>query len=243
MKKRGLFLLSSVAGVFVVLPLVSGGCSGDNGGNTSSSGADSGGSTSSSGGHSDASSSSSSSGGHDASSSTSSSGGDASSSSSGGDASSSGGHDASSSGGDASSSGGDASSSSGGDASSSSGGDASSSSGGDAGCVNLTVHNFASWCNVSIAGGTFTNVEPDVVCVTPGTITLVEEPLNGTFTVGLFHGTSGDTGSGDPGTCTGTGTSEQCTTTVVVGSAAKCVWVCCPFASNGTGCNVANQCP
>ncbi len=40
------------------------------------------------------------------------------------------------------------------------------------------------------------------VCVAAGTVTLVASPLSSAFEIGptTWHGTSGDTGSGDPGT-------------------------------------------
>ena len=109
--------------------------------------------------------------------------------------------------------------------------------------MNLTVHNYKSWCGVSINGSaTFPTTDPQTVCVTPGTIALIEEPASNIFEVGLFYGTTGDTGAGDPGTCTGTGSTEKCSTSVVVGSTPKCVFVCCPFTS-GSGCaGVTNPC-
>jgi len=109
--------------------------------------------------------------------------------------------------------------------------------------VNLTVHNYKNWCSVSVAGGTFSTTDPQSACVTPGTIALIEMPASSAFEVGLFYGTTGDHGSGDPGTCTGTGTTEQCSTSVAVGASAACVFVCCPF-KGGSGCaGVTNPCP
>jgi len=96
---------------------------------------------------------------------------------------------------------------------------------------------------VSIAGGTFTADDPKTVCVTPGTIPLTEEPASTSFEVGLFYGTTGDHGAGDPGTCTGSGVTETCGTSVVVGSTPACVFVCCPF-TGGSGCaGITNPCP
>jgi hypothetical protein len=115
----------------------------------------------------------------------------------------------------------------------------------EAGCVNLTVNNYASWCSISVAGGTSTAAASQSVCVPPGTVTLVATPASMYFEIGPapWHLTSGDTGSGDPGTQVGTGTSETSTTTVVLTSGSKCVWACCPFTS-GTGCSgVPDPCP
>ena len=85
------------------------------------------------------------------------------------------------------------------------------------------------------------------MCVAAGTVNLVASPLDATFEIGptTWHGTSGDTGSGDPGTLAmvDAGVSATSSTTVAVSTGSKCVWACCPFA-NGTGCTgLANQCP
>lgn len=108
------------------------------------------------------------------------------------------------------------------------------------------MHNYLSWCSISVAGGSYSVTNPQTVCLPPGTVTLVATPASMYFEIGPapWHLTSGDTGSGDPGTQVGTGTSETSTATVVLssGSAGKCVWACCPF-TNGTGCNVVDQCP
>jgi hypothetical protein len=62
----------------------------------------------------------------------------------------------------------------------------------------------------------------------------------------MWHHVDGTTGDvGIPGTQTGSGSAALSTTMVTVGSAAKCVWVCCPF-TNGTGCDpaaIGDQCP
>ena len=59
----------------------------------------------------------------------------------------------------------------------------------------------------------------------------------------MWHHTSGDTGTGEPGTVTGTGAATQSAAMVTVGATATCAWVCCPFVG-GTGCTgLAEQCP
>ena len=113
----------------------------------------------------------------------------------------------------------------------------------DAGCVNLTVLNYEIWCAVTVNGGAAYVDASDVVCVPPGTHQLAATALLD-FELGPapWHDTTGDTGQGDPGVVTGSGESAIDSTTVVVGDAPACVWVCCPF-NDGDGCPTADQCP
>ncbi|MGH7270001.1 MAG: hypothetical protein ACREJ3_06180 [Polyangiaceae bacterium] len=136
------------------------------------------------------------------------------------------------------------SSGSAGDASSGSTGDASSgTSTADAGCTTLTVKNYIGWCDVSVNGGAVSPSPTQSVCVAPGSIALSASALQGfDLPAKPWHDTSGDTGSGDPGTVTGTGQTAQNATTVTVGTAAKCVWVCCPTHGT-TDCPTSDQCP
>jgi hypothetical protein len=107
------------------------------------------------------------------------------------------------------------------------------------------VNNYFSWCSISIAGGSFTALASQVVCVPPGSVTLVAKPASSTFEIGSapWHLTSGDNGSGDPGVQAGTGIDETSTTSVVISSGSKCVWACCPFSVNGAGCAGVVDCP
>jgi hypothetical protein len=110
---------------------------------------------------------------------------------------------------------------------------------GDGGnCVALTVKNYLSWCSVSVGGRTASSGAAQTVCVAPGAVSLSATPLTG-FKLGTapWHGTNGDTGSGELGTVV-----AQASTATVTVSAAKCVWVCCEFAAGG-GCAVPDQCP
>jgi hypothetical protein len=130
--------------------------------------------------------------------------------------------------------------------SSSSGGKSSTSgagSGSSGACVDLTVLNYLAWCSVSIAGDKASAAKSQTVCVAEGTVDLVATPASAQFEIGPapWHDTAGDTGSGDPGTMSGSGTSETDKTTVDVTGSSKCVWVCCPF-TNGTGCPTTDQC-
>lgn len=114
--------------------------------------------------------------------------------------------------------------------------------GGSAGCsgaqpVALTVLNFDAWCTVSVAGGTPSGAGSQTVCVADGSVAL-EATANTGFKLGKWFGTSGDTGTGDPGTVTGTKSDAK----VTVSGTVKCVSVCCPFA-DGTGCPTTKQCP
>jgi hypothetical protein len=112
--------------------------------------------------------------------------------------------------------------------------------------VSLTVMNFKNWCSVSVAGGADSTNATETVCVAAGTVKLDAKPASSTFELGSapWTGTSGDKGSGDPGTMTGSGASAESATTVDVTSGSACVAVCCPFSSPaGTGCPTTKQCP
>jgi len=105
------------------------------------------------------------------------------------------------------------------------------------GGVTLTVKNSFSWCSVSVNGNPASSAATQTATVSPGTYPLTATALTG-FKLGLWHHTTGDTGSGDPGTVSGL----QSSATVGVGNSAMCVWVCCPF-TDGTGCPTTDQCP
>jgi hypothetical protein len=103
------------------------------------------------------------------------------------------------------------------------------------------VKNYLSWCSVSVAGHAASTDAAQTVCVAAGAVTLTATPASATFEIGTapWHGTAGDTGSGDPGTISG----MMSTIMVTASGASKCVWACCPFTS-GTGCSgLPNQCP
>jgi hypothetical protein len=183
----------------------------------------------------------------------SSSGASSSSSSSGASSSSS-----SSSGGSASSSSG-SSGSSGGTEAGSEGGSSSgvSEAGADGGCsgatpVALTVKNYETWCTLTANGSPVATGSPgttasSTLCVALGTVNLVASPLSTSFELGPtpWHDTSGDHGSGDPGTQANldAGVASTSSTTVAASGTSACVWACCPFTS-GSGCSgITNQCP
>jgi hypothetical protein len=108
----------------------------------------------------------------------------------------------------------------------------------------LTMKNYLAWCNVIVDGHAASTAAVQAVPVTAGTINVSATAASATFILGAkpWHDTAGDTGAGDPGTVTGTGTAASSATTVVVGASGKCIWICCPFA-NGTGCPTTDQCP
>lgn len=113
---------------------------------------------------------------------------------------------------------------------------------GPPGTQQLTVKNYLNWCSVTVNGGTASAAPQQQVFVAPGTYTLTATKASAAFTIGpkMWHHTDGDTANmGEDGT-QASGTS---TAMVTVGTAATCVWVCCPF-TNGTGCDgIADQCP
>jgi len=109
----------------------------------------------------------------------------------------------------------------------------------------LKVNNYLAWCSVSVNGGTASTASTQTVNVLPGNIPLIAKGATG-FKVGgnMWHHTMNDTGNGETGVVTTPASGEQSAAVAVVGSAAKCVWVCCPFL-NGTGCEntIPDQCP
>jgi hypothetical protein len=114
----------------------------------------------------------------------------------------------------------------------------------DAAVPALTVKDYLAWCSVKVNNGAASTMT-QVVMPAAGPIPLVATAANSTFKVGgnMWHHTDGDTGTGEPGTVSGTGINTMSTATVTFGTTAKCVWVCCPF-QNGTGCDgLPDQCP
>lgn len=120
-----------------------------------------------------------------------------------------------------------------------------------AGTTPLTVKNVLSWCKVYVNGDTTGSTGSSIITnVTPGAITIAAMAApdgNGgslfKIDTNMWHHTDGDSGTGETGTVSGSGVTATSTVmaTVVAGTP-KCVWVCCPF-TNGTGCNVPEQCP
>jgi hypothetical protein len=107
----------------------------------------------------------------------------------------------------------------------------------------LTVKNYAAWCDVTVNGGTPSSALQQVVTVTPGVIPVSAVALGG-FELGLtpWHNTDGDLGGGEQGQITGTGQTASSATTETVGLTADCVWVCCQTAGQ-TDCPTTDQCP
>jgi hypothetical protein len=117
-----------------------------------------------------------------------------------------------------------------------------SGSGSGSGGLQLTLKNYESWCSVAI-GSNATSASPSqTVNVSAGEVTLVAIPAGSAFEIGgnMWRLVDGDSGSGVTGTVSGMMSTAQIT---IDSNTAKCVWVCCPFAS-GSGCTgIANQCP
>jgi hypothetical protein len=102
----------------------------------------------------------------------------------------------------------------------------------DAGCITLTVHNYKSWCSVTVNGGTASKDATQTVCVASGTsVDLTAEPASTKFELGT-----------DPWHDTTTADEAKGTATITVTKTDDCVWVCCPF-TGGTGCPTKDQCP
>lgn len=106
----------------------------------------------------------------------------------------------------------------------------------------LTVKNVGGHCSVTINElEPLTTVEDTVADFTPGqTIPLTASATTG-FTLGLWHRTTHDMGSGNPGTLSGSGLDVMSSANVTLGNDPGCVWICC---GSGSGdCAVADQCP
>jgi len=119
-----------------------------------------------------------------------------------------------------------------------------------AGTYPLKVKNYQFWCAVEVNNsGTFSTALEQDVNVLPGVIPLVAKPASSTFKLGtdMWHhvdGTSGDTGIS--GTQAGTGVNATSTTSITIVASGACVWVCCPFSADGSGCDpavIGDQCP
>lgn len=131
-----------------------------------------------------------------------------------------------------------------------SGGSSGGAGGASGGCggatpVALTVKNYLSWCNVSVAGGAAKSDATQTVCVAKGAVKLSATALPN-FVLGStpWHDTDGDKGSGDPGTVSGSGASATNSTTETTSGSSDCVWVCCPTqGANPPDCPATDQCP
>jgi hypothetical protein len=127
-------------------------------------------------------------------------------------------------------------------------GGSSSSSGPSTSCsgatpVALTVKNYLSWCDVSVNGRAASSAASQTTCVAAGSVPLTAQALPG-FELGSkpWHDTTGDGGSGEQGTITGTGQSAMSATTATVSGAAACAWVCCE-TSGLSDCPSSDLCP
>jgi len=110
----------------------------------------------------------------------------------------------------------------------------------------LTVKNAPTatpWCSITVNGGAASTAAMQTVNITAdGMITLTAAPESASFQLGsgMWHHTTGDTGSGEDGTVVGTTSTAMVAVTT---TADKCVWVCCPFSPGGNGCPTTDQCP
>jgi len=129
------------------------------------------------------------------------------------------------------------------------GGDDGTTGGHDAGIdssgggTQLVVKNVLNWCSVKVNGAaTGSTLATITVPVTAGMIPITATAASATFKIdtNMWHHTDGDTGTGETGTVVGAQSSVMATVTA---GTTKCVWVCCPFANDGHGCAVADQCP
>jgi hypothetical protein len=109
--------------------------------------------------------------------------------------------------------------------------------------VSLTVKNYLSWCDVSVNGAAASAAPSQTTCVAAGSVPVTAQALPG-FELGSrpWHHTTGDGGSGEQGTVTGSGQTATSATTVTVSGASACAWVCCETAG-ASDCPSMDQCP
>jgi len=103
-------------------------------------------------------------------------------------------------------------------------------------CTTIDVMNFESWCAVSIAGAAAVAMPTYSACVAPGSMVIATAaPSNSTYELGPdpFVFVS------EPGTVLDAGSPTATLGFTVVGTTPACILVCCPFSSNGTGCDSA----
>lgn len=113
-----------------------------------------------------------------------------------------------------------------------------------AGTTALTIMNTLAWCSVTVGNNAASAAATKVYNVQPGTISLSATAETGfMLSTTMWHHTAGDSGGGEAGMVTGSGPTASSATTVVVGTTAKCVWVCCPSTTVTTDCNIADPCP
>jgi len=118
-----------------------------------------------------------------------------------------------------------------------------------AGTYTLTVKNYQSSCSVQIGSGMFTTTTPQTTDVGPSSVQLVAKAANMTLELGsdMWHyvdGTTDDTGIG--GIRMGSGVDATSTAHATISNVNKCIWVCCPMAGTGSGCDpatIGDQCP
>ena len=105
----------------------------------------------------------------------------------------------------------------------------------------LTVKDVGGHCRVTVNDEQpFTSAEEMLADFDPGqTVPLTAVATTG-YTLGRWHHTTNDTGSGDPGTIDGADQDAESSTTVTLGDEPGCVWICCP--SETSACPTADQC-
>ena len=102
----------------------------------------------------------------------------------------------------------------------------------------LTVMDIGGHCSVTVNDEEpFTSAEETLADFDSGqTVPLTASAVTG-FTLGLWHHTTNDTGSGDPGTIA----DAESSATVTLSDTPGCVWICC--SSESSDCPTTDQCP
>jgi hypothetical protein len=102
----------------------------------------------------------------------------------------------------------------------------------------LTVKNIGARCAVTIGDAQpFDSAEQTLADYFDGQTIPVSASAPAGVAVGLWHHTSADLGSGDPGTLTVDGRA----TTVTLGDSPGCAWICC--SATPGDCPTADPCP
>jgi hypothetical protein len=110
-----------------------------------------------------------------------------------------------------------------------------------AGSLYVTVIDIGGRCGVTVADDPPSSAAQQTLAdFEPGqTIPLTATATAG-VTLGLWHHTTNDSGSGDPGTISTADQVAESATTVTLGDTPGCVWICC--SSGSSDCSITDPC-
>jgi hypothetical protein len=86
------------------------------------------------------------------------------------------------------------------------------------------------WCTITVGSMAPVTTPEEHLCVAAGTLDLTAVAASSMFEVVATTWT--DTTTASAGTATET----------ITGTGKACVWACCPFSSDGSGCSISDPC-